>query len=278
MTYEQFETSVEGGRPAELYQIVQGPDTFLWTSSEEEITVGGQTFEPVPGLRRGKVGDGEDERKAILEVELPASNTFARRFIGIVPSPKAVFTLMRFHRQDAPNPELVTLFEGLVHSVSFQQGGRLAKMAVQPAISAFVRQIPRWTFQGSCNWVLGDPDTCTVDLDDPAFRLDGTVSDVTGLTITVPGAAAFGDDWFRAGFVEALSGYEFRMVIDHTGDVLTFLLPFPQSVLGQTVTVKAGCDHTRAGAHGCGPKFDNGKFHGAFPYIPDKNPFQGDLP
>jgi hypothetical protein len=37
MTYEAFESSVEGGRPVELYKFIIGADVYRYTSAEDEI-------------------------------------------------------------------------------------------------------------------------------------------------------------------------------------------------------------------------------------------------
>ena len=62
---------------------------------------------------------------------------------------------------------------------------------------------------------------------------------------------------------------------------LLLLLPFPFTIVGQTVEVYAGCDHT---AEPCATKFfttedpqGNLRNYGGFLFVPTKNPFESGL-
>lgn len=272
MTYASQEISVEGGAPVDLYTFALTFETFRYTSAEDDQVVGGNTFTAIP-ISRGKIGQGPETRRAALEIEVPADELLVSRFINSAPSERIDFTLQQLHRGDGAT---ATLFQGVLKSVGFSDDGHLAKIAVDPPVTAIAHQIPLWTFRGQCNNVLGDgagsgTGLCTVDLDDPAFKHSAEVSADSGLTVTVPGAAAFGDGWFTAGTIESGDGLDARMILSHVGDVIELHAAFPFTLLGSTVTLRAGCAHDLVD---CGPaKFDIGGSHdigefGGFAFVP----------
>lgn len=284
MTYLSQETSVEGGRPIDLYEFALALQVFRYTSAEDDQVVGGNTYSAIP-IKRGKITQGQESRRAVLSIELPADDPFPSRYVTSVPSERATVTIRQFHRGDG---ELATLFVGVVSSVAFSgsRDGRVAQVAVSPPVTALARQVPRFTFRGQCNNVLGDgaaggSGLCTVDLENPAFKLTATVTAQTGLLVTVPGAAAFGADWFTAGTIETLDGLDARMILDHAGDVLTLHIAFPFPIIGSQVVLRAGCAHDLIA---CGPaKFtivggthDIGEYQG-FAFVPTVNIFESGI-
>lgn len=269
MTFAAFESSVESSQPVELYEIVLGGLIFRYTSAEDDVIVSGITYTATP-IKRSKIAQGPEVRNTTLDIEVPGTNLFVRKYISSVPGDRSRITIKRYQRSD---PEVVTQFQGNVRNVSFSDDGHSAKIAIAPKISASSRTIPRYTFQSSCNNVLGDS-RCKVNLNLAAFRLTAIVTAASANTITVPGAAAYGTGWFNAGDVEALGGTDARMILDQTGDVITMLLPFPFTIIGQSVTLLAGCGHTPTD---CNTKFGNFNNYGAFAFTPLKNPFDSGI-
>lgn len=273
MTFVGQETSIEAGRPVELYTFSSPLETLRYTSADDDQVVSGNTYAAI-AISRGSIAQGRETRSGVLEITMPADETLPRRYVASAPSARVTVTIQRFHRGDG---ELATFFSGRLKSVSFGEDGRVAKLAIDPPVTATARQIPRFKFSGLCNNVLGDgagggSGLCTVDLEDPAYKLTAAVSAASGMTITVPGAAAFGDGWFAGGTVRTSAGTDARLVIDHTGDVLTLHIPFTVPVVGETVTVRAGCDRS---PQTCSGKFDHfDEFQGQ-PWVPRRNPFEG---
>jgi len=276
MTYDAFEVSAETGEPIELYRFVQGGDTYEYTSGEDELTVDSITYEPIP-ISRSKLLQGSGDKKNILDIEVPGSNPFALQYLSSVPGEIATLIIRRVHRADFPGPEVIKVFEGKVRSVSFSKNAKKGRIAVLPLISATARTIPRYTYMGMCNNVLGD-DNCKADLNDAAWLLSNAlVTTVASNVITVTGASGFSDGWFVPGYVEFNNGTDFRMVLDHTGDDLTLLLPFPTDITGEMVDVIAGCAHD---TNACHTKFfttedvaSNLINYGGFWEVPTQNPF-----
>lgn len=279
MTYDALASGVESNRPVELYRIVQGGSTWEWTNIDREVTINSLTYEP-EAISRGRIEQGPEDERAILEVTVPSENPFAIRFAPSTPGSRATITIQRYQYDDGGTPEVITIYEGKVSSVSFEDDEVIAKIACIPEQSAASRPIPRFTYQNLCNHVLYDGG-CKVDETDSRWRLSATVTafDPDTNLATVSGAGAFGADWWVGGFMEINGGDDIRMILSQSGDDLQLLLPFPTSIVGSTVVILAGCDHT---IDTCDSKFDtpedtlsNVLNYGGFPFVPTKNPYDG---
>lgn len=274
MAYDTIESSVESGQPIELYEFRVGTERTRLTSSENDVVIPSSLETYVAEtISRGEIVDEVVARSSNrLEVRLPAENEFVAQFRSLAPGEFATLTLFRVHRGDlGGSDDRVTVFKGTVRNVSYVDNGRVAVVQVLAITSALSRPVPRRTYQGLCNHMLYDS-RCTIDKDDPSFRLISTVTAVSGDVVTVSGANAFSGsfaDFFVAGYVEFDN--DFRTVVGQSGDDLTLILPFKESPLNQTVIARAGCKHRIV--EDCTDKFVNVENFGGFPYVPKKNPF-----
>ena len=267
MTYAQFEASQQGGRPVELYTFTIGTETYRYTNAEDQITFQSNTYLPRQ-IARTSAKQASEQRRQQMEVTLPSSDVVCSRYIGIVPGTLMTLSIVKTHRDD-PDEEGLVLWDGRITGASFTKEGVICTLQGLTSEVALSRPIPRFKFQGMCNHVLGDA-LCGVDLDNAANRYTQDVSAVSGSTITVPGlTSAKGAGWAVGGYVEYQTN-DWRLVLQQDGDTLTMLLPFEQSLVGQEVTVVAGCDHS---LETCENKFSNSINFGGFPYVPTRNPF-----
>jgi len=269
MSFDEFESSAEGGRPIEAFEFSMGSTIFRWTSSEDAQSIGGNTFEPSE-IRRGDFSD-DPEQQQTLEVYVPATNPLAQMFTVGTPEQRITFRLLRKHRGDG---EVRQVWTGKVLDVSFTESNEFATISVQPLLRAASRLIPHFTFSGQCQHVLGDS-KCQVVLADFTFAGQVTAVSSNGRTLTIDGLfAAHGADWAKGGKVRF--GSATRMVVSQIGDDVTLLAPFSSSPLGHTVDTVTGCDHT---AETCQAKFGALQRYGGWPFIPrgGKNPFVDDV-
>lgn len=278
MTYDAFANTTEQSRPVEVYRFTQGGDTFEFTSAEDDITVDAVPFTPET-ISRGKIGQSPADRNTTLEIRVPITNTFARRYRASTPGARASIQIKRVQRDDGAL-QSITIYDGYVTSVAFERDMKEAVIACRPIEAASSRPVPRFSYQSLCNHVLFD-DACKVDDTDARWRLTVAVSAQSGATITVPGAGAFGADWWVGGFIEIDGGDDARLVLAQSGNDLTLLLPFPSSAVGRTITAFAGCDHTITI---CDTKFStpedtqsNVINYGGFAFVPTRNPYQTGL-
>jgi uncharacterized phage protein (TIGR02218 family) len=265
MTYAASETSVAGGAPVELYRFALQGQSWCYTSADTAQAYNSQTYEPVPIVRSEPTQDKEVQTQE-LKVTLPPDDPVALLFQQGAPAGSVALVIYRFHRAVA---EVLPFWTGRVRGCVWNQDGK-AELQCEPVYCLLKRQVLRYHYQRSCNHMLYSPQ-CGLTRGD--WATVGTVTGISGQTITAAEFASKADGWFKAGLVSW--GYQRRMVIAHVGQTLTLLTPFEGLNVGAVVTAYAGCDHT-LGATGCG-RFNNYLNYGGFPYVPGINPFNGVL-
>jgi uncharacterized phage protein (TIGR02218 family) len=185
-------------------------------------------------------------------------------------------TVKRFHRNDLPTPEVVQIFDGFIQAASFGNAdGKVCSLVARTVLASIRRQFPRRTFQNACNHVIYDTTTCKVDDTDPTFRASALgVASMVGNLLTVSSGLSgiYTDGWMNGGYVEVVGGSDYRLIQDHTANVLTLMQPF--ATTPTSVNVFAGCGHSVAI---CKSKFDNVDNYGGFAFVPTKNPFESGI-
>lgn len=261
MTFGAYEESVQDGSRIELYTLAMGSTIYrMHNSVEPTIVVAGDTFF-LTQISRGAIATGQES----LDISLPGSHEFSLQFTTIAPGQAASLTVQAYHR--AFPSDVRVIYKGVVRAVAFTSDMAHSKIALVPINEAFDKEIPERTFQAACNNVLFDLD-CKITAG--LWNHVGTVSAIVDNVVTISGlAAAKGTGWSTGGYV-SYGVLDYRLVLTQSGDDLTLVLPFHESVLSQSVTVYAGCDHS-AGV--CDSKFSNIINFGGHPYVPTKNIF-----
>lgn len=263
MTFATFETSVESGRPIELYTFTVGATITRYTSAEDSINFLSNTYLPKQ-ITRTDPTQVSDDRRATIEVTLPTEDAIAQQYISVPPGQLMSLQIIRLHRGDT---DYLVIWDGNVIACTFKREGAQAVLSAVSSESALSRPIPRFKFSGLCNHMLYDG-RCQVLK--ASFAYTGAVGAVSGNTVEVVGLeAAKGTGWALGGYVKQPDDSDFRQVRGQSGDTLTIPLPFNAPPSG-TLIVQAGCDHTLAT---CKAKFSNVVNFGGFPYVPTKNPF-----
>lgn len=273
-TYDDLTSSVESSRPIEVYNFALGADNFLYTSWSQDVTVAADTYSAVT-ISRNQLSQGSDQRNRDVIITVASSNEFAAKYVNVVPGQKATLSIINLQPDEAPAFDTQALvFKGQVQSVRFPDDGSAAEIVVRSIEAAKSQNIPRVSYMAMCNHFLYD-NGCGVN--PSLFDLLGTVTaGGTTAQITVAGAGGEADGYWTGGYVTTTVGeQDFRMVIAHTGDVLTLLLPFASDVSGSTVQIFAGCDHKLTSD--CSVKFQNAIEFGGFAFVPKKNIFRTGL-
>ena len=194
MAFGTNETSIEGGRPIELFEFTIDATTYRYTNAEDDITYSGNTYTSEVVIRTSPTLSSTEGGRQQMEITLPADNVIASRFVGIVPADAVNVRVLQFHRGDSPNG--IVLWVGKVVSCKFENNGAVAKIYSVSSESALSRPCPGRKFQGLCNHTLGDG-LCQVTL--ASYTHTGDVLLVSGNTVTVDGIGAYGDQWARGG-------------------------------------------------------------------------------
>lgn len=260
MAYEDYEVSVQGGQPVELYILTMGATIWRMCNSIDVVTYLGDTYSPTI-VGRGNLKSGMEA----MDITLPADHPFPFTYATVAPGVTATLTVLRYQRADPTDVQI--RYKGVVRTVSFTKQGRGAKIHVIPLTATFDKLIPDRTYQASCNNVLYDSH-CTISRS--LYTYNGTPSGVSANTVTIPGlTVAKGGDWAVGGYI-AYGSLDFRLVLAQSTDVLTLILPFYEDIVGEAVQVHAGCAHD-IGV--CDSKFSNAPNFGGCPYVPTKNIF-----
>lgn len=263
MSYTSADTSIQSGRPVELFRFAHGADTYLFNSGPVNQSYLGDVYAAAP-IERGQVEASQDFGKSYLDVTVPYDNAVAQLFAGGYPDGHVTLALYRSHIGET---EWITHWRGRVVSASFS--GHECTIRAEPVFTTLQRAGLRAVYQLQCRHVLYGASGCKAVK--ASHSIAGTVSTFVANQVFVTAASAYPDDWFTGGSLETPHGA--RMVIAHSGASLTLQAAIPGLTAGDAVTVVAGCDHTGAT---CTSKFSNDINYGGFRWLPQKNPFTGD--
>jgi hypothetical protein len=128
MAYDTYESSVESGRPVELFEFTIGATTYRYTSAEDDVTYSAEIYYSEPIMRTSPTLTSSENGRQQMEITLPTDNEIAARYIGIVPAEQVQVRILRFHRGDSPNG--VILWVGRIVSARFEKQGALCKLSI----------------------------------------------------------------------------------------------------------------------------------------------------
>lgn len=264
MTYNSFESSLELGTPVELYEFVQGLLRWNYVSGATEVIRANQIYTPSP-IKRTAITQTNDVFKDSLKITLPREDQFASQFLSFSPEEVTTLTILRGHAND-PDREFRIYWKGRI--VGARVSGNEVTLECESIYTSIRRPGLRARFEYTCRHTLYGA-RCAVN--SAAYRHDGTVLSLSGLNVTVQGAASRPNGYYTGGMLIAPNGGT-RFITAHSSDVLTLSRPIPGLTGGQVVTIYPGCDHLK---DTCLNKFNNLDNFGGFPFIPQRNPFDG---
>lgn len=257
MTYNSREVSTFQGEPFELYTWAMGATRWYQTGGDTRRVFDGITFEPTV-LARTEVDQNGEANSGNVTVTMEIDNPIAQLFLHGSPSRPISLIVQCGHDGE---PEVACAFTGRVSSTKFKEGCELTCVSRQ---TIWKQSIPGLAFQSQCPLRWGSA-RCGVNR--YAYRVESTLSSVSGLNLVSPTFAAYPNGHFRGGWVEAEGAI--RMITAHVGDTLTLFTPMPLSA-GGLVAAFPGCMGTE---EDCGGRYNNLANHLGCKRIPGKNPF-----
>lgn len=264
MTYAAVETAAQSGRPVELYEFLSGSTYYRYTSSDGDVTYGGNTYTAAP-IARGTVEHTSETARLALNVTCDRSLSVLNLFATLPPDDIVYVTLRRLHSGDG---EAIIMWIGRALNVTWNNDS--AQIHCESVYTSLKRTGLRRLYQKACPHVIYGAG-CNVDRDD--FVATYAVATVAGTTLTLSSMAA-ADHYFSGGYLEWTdAGTTYRRAI-RTQVGASVVISFPLTGLssGDVIDMYPGCDHTLAT---CTSKFGNHLNYGGMPYFPDKNPFAG---
>lgn len=252
-------------RHVELFEFARGPKVLRVTSGDRAVIWSGQTYVPIPGLKRGRLGQSESSSRNDLDITAPASFSLSQWFASGVPTEPIYVTLRRVRVSDGA---AVTLWAGVLgglrETISSMQ---LRGQSLSAALGALG---PRRAWQVACPYALYSVE-CGVNRED--FRVAATLTAGNGYVVSAAAFAGFADGYFDGGYVRWNVGanIEHRWIVKHIGTDLMLLTPASAGV-GASVDALPGCDHSIAT---CDAKFSNAANYGGQHSLPKQDPFDG---
>lgn len=204
---------------------------------------------------------------------MPRNNPLIDLFRLTPPSLPIAIVCRRFHYDD-PDEEAVVYWSGTLGNVK----GR-------DAISVEVLGVPisRTTRRTGLRLCWGRGCTHSVydggcRLDPELFKVETTITNLTGVAIEVASLGIWGGEAFAGGYVEWDENddgtIDRRAIESYSGGTsLTLLGTTDRMEVGQDVRLYLGCDLT---PQICISRFNNLANHGGHEYLADKSPFDGD--
>ena len=290
MTFDAFETG--DGSPIELLTFNNGSQTFRFTNQIEAVTVGSFVFEPL-AYTRSAWSQSKDQDDNNVKMTAPKDFAVAQLYQGILTSAVTTVSIDRFHADDLPTPQVQIAWKGQI--VSLQYSGDNVELLLEP-ITKGSEVTPPDTFSAQCNAFLFQTPGCNLTSDDWKFVATATSITPDGLELTFNGlrlqavtldTAQGGpgsltseefDKYWQGGHIRTGDG-EIRDIIegDVNGDPDTVRIPIPFRTFqaGQGASVFAGC---RLTVDICERKFDNAINFQGYPYVPEIDPANTELP
>lgn len=255
-------------RVNELFRFVEGDFISTQTSGDSLVTFNSEDYEPHP-IGRSQAESKSELSRASIDINMDLANPLAQRHLAS--SIDSVVTLTIFQQTELGTD---TFWKGRLSMVKATNKG--TTMTFESIFTSLRRPGLRARYQKSCRHALYAKG-CNVDPE--LHAVVGTISAISGVSVTVPGLSAYPDGRFRGGMIRAPDGVV-RFVVGHVGDTITLSRAF-QTLVNLfdingpgvvEVKVYPGCRHNMAD---CKDIFDNLTQYGGFPWIPSKNPMGG---
>lgn len=248
-------------------------EVFAFTDHDCALDFEGVTAEPLQGAGAGAIekseGLGVDSASAVgaLSAEAISEQDLAR---GLWDGAR-----VDIYRLDWRAPEeRVHLFAGRVGEVRRGVQAFEAELrGLQAPLNAAVGRV----FSRFCDADLGDV-RCGADIETPAFRGEGVVTEVLGThAFKASGLGGFADQWFTRGRIVWGDGGESEVAAHRAegGEAVLELLDAPPLSLGAAFAVYAGCDKR---LETCRAKFANVVSFRGFPHMPGNDALQAGPP
>lgn len=289
MTFAAFETA--DGSPVELVSFKNGQNETLVSNTIAPVSIGARTFAPL-AYTRTSFSQSKDSDDNNITMTVPQGFPVVNFYGGVLTSNITTVTIERFH-QDDPDEQLQVAWKGQI--VSIDRVGNDARLLLQP-LTRGAEVTPPNTFSALCNAFLFESPGCNLLRNDwrhiatlASVSADGLELVFNGLGVQAatldtaqggPGTLTQAelDRYWQGGYIQTGAG-ELRSIIE--GDVnsdpdrVRIDLPFRDFNVGDGASVYAGCNLT---LDICNRKFNNAINFQGYPYIPEIDPANTELP
>lgn len=272
MSFDLIETSTDSGQPFELVKVSYLTHNLCYTTAEVAVAYDGLLYTPMP-MSHNDVSVTDDVSKSALTLRVPCDCPIGELFRVQPPPTVVTLTIFVMHVEDS---QAKVQWKGRIVNAEWIDESWL-ELTSESAFSSLQRLgVPR-RFSVPCQLAVYSQGDGMCNADPALHEMSFVVSSITGATIRCNAAAGQPASKFAGGkisWTHGEKGYlEQRMINESTSDGDFIMTAPPQGlIVGQTVKVLRGCDHTLSV---CNTVFNNSLNYGGTPYIPLKNPFGG---
>lgn len=264
--YRLIEKSVYGGKPIECYWFHNSTNDYRYTSADEDIILGGETYEAIP-ITRGNLESNPEIHASELKINLPKDNTFAISHMNGEIDDYIFVTIYRFH-SDSPT-DYYTYWKGRTIGVNMSFPNSQFSINCESIFSSLKRNGLKLRFSRLCNATLYQ-DRCGVDKSSYEFEGDILQISTDGTNLFVDGAVDEDLYYFLGGYLSYAGSL--RHIVKHVDNLIVISRKIVGLEVLNTVKMYPGCDKN---INTCINKFNNLENFRGCPYIPVRNPFDG---
>jgi len=244
-----------------------GQDVYRYTTSPIEEELFFELYSPLDYQRDAPELSPELSQNQ-LTITMPRNIDFPSIFQKAAPRQQIFIIIYRKHR-GASDSDAISYWQGGIDGISFK--GDIASIICSSLETLLKRGGLRYRFFAKCRFYLADG-RCPVPA--TAITTETVITSASGSQVSSPDFDALPDGYFKFGELTTPE-LESRFIVDHVGDTLTLIAPFPESPVNKLCKALAGCDYT---PETCDSKFgawtDDGRDCGCFDSIPVDNLFQ----
>ena len=265
MSYDVKDTSVHDGEPIEVFKFIGTLGTYRYTDYPENVTVNGELYITHPISRTAiEVGTLIDSITT-MDFTVLFDSDLARAH-GLLATPDSLLVeVRRVHKGDNYATDWEMTWQGI--AVGYSMTGRWFTIGTQNKVQVDLNtNLAQPYYQTTCNHVLFD-ERCKVNKASNTSVSTVTVIGPTAITVASDGVP---DGHLRAGELINQRTGERRLILDNLANVIDIGYGFIDILVGDTVSMVKGCDHSFSE---CQVRFSNLDNFGGFMYVPSKNPF-----
>lgn len=277
--FNDYETSARGGKPTHLFLFGRQSLAWRYAACDHDVEIGGKTY-TAAAISRSEIKQTSEKPQDEITITLPyvldpnATEKPATQDLGdnwnpFVPSDPVSVICMATHLND-PDQEIATEWIGQVAQPKYTDGQ--LELTCQPPgqISKALYQGARWSRGCWKTLYSKGPRGCNLDPD--SVRISATVTAIDGVNVT---AAEFAGATLTlaGGFLEftrpdGLTERRSIMSWAQGSQTVALLYPIPSLVVGASISVLPGCEHTWAA---CVARHNTVNYGGSV-YLPVQDP------
>lgn len=276
--FDTFELSRFLGRPVRLFQFTRQGLVWRYCSAPQDLVIGGVTYLAAQ-IDRSEIKQTVERAKDNIQITLaylrdphattyPSTQSLGDNWFPYTPSDSMRVICMATHIGDSDPP--IVEWMGMVTQPAFTDVELTLTCEPGSAIASALQQGPKW--QVGCWKTVYSTGPRGCGLDPNAFAVTGTLTAVSGLTLTAAEFAgaplSLSGGWVEWTRVDGL--VERRSIMSHVGTSIGLLYGAADLVNGLSVIVRPACEQTWAA---CTARFPDPQNHyGGAIYKPIKNP------